>query len=168
MKRSPLIACAIALLAAGCSGALGRPEPPSGAVDPGVHGLATPGEARTVARATSPADPAHTAFAGIPGALPRSPGSPPAAAQTPPPTGEATGAITMTREHCDTLGRKFAELAMAQVGAASATPTREAEGAGKTFADRCARDMVGQSVGAGEYHCMLRARAADELLGCKR
>jgi hypothetical protein len=74
----------------------------------------------------------------------------------------------MTREHCDTLGRKFAELAMAQAGAPGASPTREAEEMGQSFADRCAHDMAGQTVDVREYQCMLRAKAADELLGCKR
>jgi hypothetical protein len=165
--RSPL-AGAIALFLAACGGAQDRPEPPSGAVDPGVHGLVSPGESRSAPPAASPADPAPAALGGIPGALPALPGAMPPAAPAAPRTGEATGAITMTREHCATLGRKFAELVMAQGGAPDASPTREAEEMGKSFADRCAHDMVGQTVDVREYQCMLRAKAAGELLGCKR
>ena len=159
--RPLIIASAIALLTA-CAGA-DRPEPPSGAVDPGIHGLATPGE-----RAARGPDPAAAAALGgvpIPGPLPAV-GAAPAPAARP---DEATGSVVMTREHCETLGRKFAELAMEQGGqGARGSMSREAEGVGRTFADRCTRDMVGQTVPLAEYQCMLRAKASNELLACKR
>lgn len=165
--RRLFVLASVLLLSASCGGADARPEPPSGAVDPGVHGLATPGE-----RAARAPDPAAAALGGVPGGLPTIggvpggiPTVPPVGAPPAPQPGEAAGSVVMTREHCETLGRKFAELSMQ---GASGPVHREAEGVGRTFADRCAHDMVGQTVPLAEYQCMLRARAADELLGCKR
>ncbi|MFT3771976.1 MAG: hypothetical protein QM820_41750 [Minicystis sp.] len=165
---------ALTLMAIGCGAARERPEPPSGAVDPGIHGLATPGDAARAA--PRPAEGGAGSPGSLPGALPGGlPGAPPgglpgaaAPRASAPPTGEATGKITMTREHCETLGRKFAELTMAQAPGAGAEMKAEADNVGRTFADRCAHDMAGQTVEAGEYQCMLRARAAEELLSCKR
>ena len=165
MFRSKL-ACAVALLSTAvglltaCGGAPDRAEPPSGAVDPGIHGLAVPGEASPAAR---PHDPGAAVLAGVPRAAPAV-GAP--AAASPP---ETAGSIVMTREHCDTLGRKFTELTLAQhAEGETSTGDREASGVGKTFSDRCAREMVGQTVDMREYQCMLRATAPEELLGCKR
>jgi hypothetical protein len=160
------VACALVIVVAGCGGAADRPEPPSGAVDPGQHGLATPGEAT---RAPSPggdpgASPVGALPAPLPGALPRA--APPAPAA--PRVAEAAGTMTMTRAHCETLGRKFAELTVAQAPGGGAALGLEAAGVGQTFADRCGRDLVGQTVEVREYGCMLRAQAPEELLGCKR
>ena len=71
----------------------------------------------------------------------------------------------MTREHCATLGRRFAEMAM---GGESGALHEEAEKVGRTFEGGCARDLAGQEVDVAEYECMLRAQAAEELLGCRR
>lgn len=143
------LTCAFAALAfAACAATPERPEPPSGAVDPGPAGLSTPGA--TAARADAPSLPR----------LPRLPGAAVAAAAP-----AAAGKMLMTREHCQALGRRFAEMAM---GSESGPPHDEAEKVGRTFADGCARDMVGQQVEVAEYQCMLRAQAPEELLGCKR
>jgi hypothetical protein len=71
--------------------------------------------------------------------------------------------MVMTREHCQTLGRRFAEMAM---GGEGGPPQDEAEKVGRTFTDGCARDMAGQQVEIAEYQCMLRAQAPEELLRC--
>lgn len=160
----------LALTLAACGGAP-RPDPPSGAVDPGAHGLSTPGQGpgRSASpSAAHPSDPAGALLGDLPAALPglSAPAALPARPASPP-VGEVTGRVVMTREHCEALGRKFSELTVAQGGGGGAIH-REAEGVGRTFADRCAREMVGQTVEVGEYQCMLRARAAEELLGCKR
>jgi hypothetical protein len=81
---------------------------------------------------------------------------------------EAAGTMTMSRAHCEALGRKFAELTVAQAPGGGAALSREAAGVGQTFADRCGREMVGQSVEVREYECILRAQAPEALLGCKR
>jgi hypothetical protein len=160
--RRLILASTFSILAA--CGAAERPEPPSGAVDPGPAGLATPGE-RAAPPSASPESAAPAAIGALPGPLPGL--APPAAPRPAEP--EATGSVVMTREHCATLGRKFAELTMAQGGRdPNGSVDREAENVGKTFADRCSREMVGQTVSVAEYQCMLRAKAATELLGCKR
>ncbi|APR78037.1 Hypothetical protein A7982_03384 [Minicystis rosea] len=161
-----------------CGGAQDRPEPPSGAVDPGVHGLASANDtARSAPRSAAPSDVGAGSMGSIAGSLPGvlpgglpglSPSAPAAQPNAAPATGEATGKITMTREHCETLGRKFGELAMAQAPGGGSAMEREASSVSRTFADRCAHDMVGQAVEAAEYQCMLRAPSADALLGCKR
>jgi hypothetical protein len=102
--------------------------------------------------------------------------SPPAGtaiAPTVKPVAPGTGKLVMTREHCETLGRKFAELTLQQGGVngaarAGSAGAREAAGVGKTFSDGCVRDLVGQTVEASEYRCMLRATSPDGLLGCRR
>jgi hypothetical protein len=169
VRSSSLVAFSIVLAA--CGGAQDRPEPPSGAVDPGTHGLATPGEARgasgSIAAAPAGAGALGAPLAGAQGGAPSAKRAPDEA------TGEAGGKLVMTREHCETLGRKFAELTMEQGGMMGAfgdrsALEREAEGIGKTFADRCAKDMAGKDVEAREYQCMLRARTPNDLLGCKR
>jgi hypothetical protein len=165
------LACVLAL--AGCAGTQDRPEPPSGAVDPGIHGLAVPGATAPPAVGAVSSSPAITTT----GAPTHGPATAPTA--TPhaggEPVGEATGAIVMTREHCETLGRKFAELTLAQGGmlgdlggGADPGAKGEAAGVGKTFADGCVHDLVGQTVEAREYQCMLRAQSPDGLLACKK
>lgn len=168
------IACLIALSTAACAASPPRAEPPSGAVDPGAFGLATPGEAARPAAAPRPADPTAPAGASLgdlSASLPALPGAAAAAkpAASPPRTGAASGKMmTMTRDHCAALGRKFAELTMAQAGDPGASPTDEAKAVGRTFADKCNQDMAGQAVEVREYECMLHAKAAEELLGCKQ
>lgn len=153
------------LLALGCAAGQERPEPPSGAVDPGAHGLAPAGQ--DPRSSPPPAAPAGAPLAapsgGVIPSLPPAPAAPPAPSAR---TGEARGNMVMTRAHCETLGRRFSEIAVAQAGATGMV--REAENVGKIFTDRCAREMVGQTVEVREYECMLRAEGAEQLLDCKR
>jgi hypothetical protein len=126
---------ALASLAPGCGAAQDRPEPPSGAVDPGLHGL-----------------------------------DPPAPA---PPAAPASGKMVMTRERCEALGRKFTELALKQGGVLGALGVdsageAEAAGVGRTFSERCVRDLGGQEVEVAEYQCMLRAESPDGLTACRK
>jgi hypothetical protein len=169
---------ALAPIFGGCGGALDRAEPPSGAVDPGVHGLASPGASTPVANAGPAAlpaggvDPRLLGPAGTPGAAPAAV-APAARAAGGEPVSVATGKVVMTREHCETLGRKFAELTMQQGGAlgelgAGSAGDHEADGVRRTFSEGCVRDLVGQPVEAREYQCMLRAKSPDALLACKR
>jgi hypothetical protein len=81
--------------------------------------------------------------------------------------------MVMAREHCEALGRRFAELTLQQGGmlgslGAGASGDGEAANVGKTFSDGCVRDMVGQTVEVREYQCMLHAPSGDALLACKR
>ena len=163
---------ALAVLLCACGGAQERPEPPSGAVDPGPAGLASPGAAGGgSSHDVIDATPRGAAGLVAPPPAPTPRADAPRPQEPPEPTGEATGSIVMTRAHCEALGRKFAELALAQggvLGGVDEAGKREAEGVGKTFADRCAHDMVGQTVAAREYQCMLHARSPDGLLACKK
>jgi hypothetical protein len=168
----PLVLVVVTSLLCACGGARERPEPPSGAVDPGAAGLATPGLAGggaapdaidpTPRGAAGPGAP-HAGDVAAPAAGPRAPAEA---------TGEAAGSMVVTREHCEALGRKFAEMTLEQGGVLGGSVDeagkREAEGVGKTFADRCKHDLVGQTVAARDYQCMLRARSTDDLLACKK
>ena len=161
---------ALASLAGGCAGSQERPEPPSGAVDPGVHGLTSPGGERAVPRGVVEAQAPGAAGIAAHEPVPSLPAPRAAGGE---PVGEATGKIVMTREHCETLGRKFSELALQQggaLGALGAGSAGEAEAAavGKTFSVGCVRDLAGQAVEAREYQCMLRASTPDWLLACRK
>ena len=164
---APLLALASL---AGCGGAQDRPEPPSGAVDPGVHGLVTPGTAPAERAAAPQGVPALSALRGLEPAAPAASGHAPAVGAA---VAEARGKMVMTREHCEALGRKFAELTLKQGGMLGALGVdgageAEAAGVGRTFSERCARDLAGQEVEVRDYQCMLRAESPDGLLACKK
>lgn len=136
-RHAPHALALVALLGA-CGAGQDRAEPPSGAVDPRLITPATLGD------------------------TPHPAAGPPAGA----------GKIVMTREHCETLGRKFTELTLQQGGAlgalgAGSAGDQEAAGVGRTFSEGCVRDLVGQTVDAREYECMLQAKSSDALLGCR-
>lgn len=169
----PVVRALVPALLTAC-GAAQPAEPPSGAVDPGASGLAAAGDRGSAPRVSGCDGPGCAGDptgllggVGLPAAGHTGGGAPPGGA-----VGEAAGKVRMTREHCETLGRKFAELTTDQGGAMGggdrAGLAREADRIGRDFADRCARDMAGQDVEAREYQCMLRARVADELLGCRK
>ncbi len=184
---------AVSLAVLGCGGnaSYKAAEPPAGVVDLQGDGLASPGASAGAAPASSASPAGGGAQAGGGDFLGPTPGIGAAAGaeaaaraeasasgSREEPTGEAAATITMTREHCETLGRKFAELVMAQgggMGAGMGASTgdkaalkEEGTKLGRDFAKNCARDMGGQKVLVSEYQCMLKARAANELLGCKK
>jgi hypothetical protein len=178
-------ACAALIGCGGGSGARAN-EPPSGAVDlePGVA-LAEPGAEPPERNAPRPPrQPKASAVAEKADDDDDEEDAPAAEEEPAPEESEDTappdpkgkkpkaGEIVMTREHCATLGRKFAELAKTQAsimpGIDPARIKTEANKIGKDFANKCNRDMVGETVPKAEYDCMIRAKAHTDILGCKQ